>query len=391
MKSDVQIRVRCALPERLLQRAMEAGICFHTAAPSADHLLTVTMPSRDAAKFLALCERFSISAQVTDRRGGSALMAWLRHRWTVLVGLMLGIAVCGLLLSRIWKIDIRFTGDAAHRGSEGEIAALLNEMDIRPGIPRNLDAAALSEALRAQAEGYSYVGARVEGVRLLIEAAPEVEAPEVYDLTAPRNLYASRDGIVVSVNAEAGQPCVKPGDAVRRGQLLIRGEEKISKEETHPIAALGQVMVRAWFEGEAEGRVHQAQVRYTGRQSVSALLETPWFEIPILEGEVFESQAETVQTLPIGGLYLPVKLTRVIARETRLEQAAGDRSLLEKRLSALALADARARLALEGPARAELQRAWVKIQAIDDDRLRASAVCEILTDAATPQPRPYGG
>lgn len=374
-----------------MQRAMDAGIRFHTVAPSADHRLTVTLPARDAARFLALCERFSISARVTSRRGGSAFGAWLRRRWTVLAGLALGIAACGLILSRIWTIDIRFTGDAAHRGSVGDIAALLSEMDIRPGISRNLDAAALSEALRARASGYSYVGARVEGVRLFIEAAPEVKAPEVYEIAAPRDLYASRDGIVVSVNAEAGEPCVKPGDAVRRGQLLIRGQEYISKEATHPIAALGQVMVRAWFEGEAEGPVRQAQVRYTGRQSASARLETPWFEIPIMAGEAFESQSETVQSLPVGGLFLPVKLTRVIARETRLEQAAADRALLERRLSALALADARARLASEGPARAELQRAWVKIQSIDDDRLRASAVCEILTDAATPLPRPYGG
>lgn len=388
----VQLFVYCALPEVLIQRAMDGGVRFIAIEPEGRCALRVTLAARHARRFLKLCGRFSIDARVVSRHGPSAVGLWLRRRWTALAGLLLGLAVCWLFLGRIWQIDIRFTGDAAHRGDAAPLRAALAAMDIRPGISRHIDAARLSGELTAAADGFSYVGARVEGVRLFIEAAPEVAAPEVYDVEAPRNLYAAMGGIVVSVNVEAGAPCVKAGDTVRRGQLLIRGTEKVSKEETRPIAALGQVMIRTWFEGAAEGALREAKVRYTGRRSVSAALETPWFTVPIVEGESFDHQAVEAEYLPVGGLYLPVRLTRVTARETRATVEAGDRTLLEARLSALAMADARAALAASGPIHYDVLRTWVRFTQADDDTLRASAVCEILTDAATAsQPPQQGG
>lgn len=380
MMDQVCILVRCLLPEKLLQRAMDAGVRFIAVEPL-DRALRVTLRARDARRFLKLCQKFSIPAEVLSRRGGSAFLRWLRGRWTVLVGLLAGFVACGLFLSHIWFIDVAFTGDAADTGDAGTILAMLEEMEIRPGASRRIDAAALSSALLARAGDLSYVGARVEGVRLFIEAAPEVKPPEVYDVEAPRSLYADRDGIVVSVKVEAGEPCVKPGDAVRKGQLLILGEEKRSKEAMRPIAALGEVVVRAWFEGAAEGRLREAQVRYTGRQSVSSMLKTPWLALPITEGARFEHQATETDDLPIGGLFLPLTLTRVTRRETRSVMEDGDRALLTGRLAALAMADARTRLTEDGPRRFEITRCWVSFEP-KGDALRASAVCEILTNAA---------
>lgn len=382
MMDAVQIRVRCALPERLVNRALEQGVRFIEIAPEGRSVLRVTARGRDAKRFLALCERFSIPAEVLSRRGGSAFSRWIRRRWTVGVGLALGILMTWLCLGRLWVVDIRFTGDAAGRGDPAEIRALLDTLGVRPGVSNHLDTAGLSPALAARAEDVSYVGARVEGVRLFVEVAPEVEAPEVYDVEAPRDLYAHQSGIVTAVNVEAGTACVKPGDAVRAGQLLIRGEEKVSKEETRPIAALGQVTIRAWFEGDAEGSLHRAVERETGRRSVSAALSTPWLEIPIASGAGFASQTEETEILPIGGLYAPVCLRRVTARETEAASEAVDPALLEARLAALATADARAALGREGPANYEIVRAWTRCDRAGEDGLRVRAVCEILTDAA---------
>lgn len=382
----VAIRARCALPELLIERALHSGIRFSAVAPRGRHALDVTLNARDAARFLALCERFSIPAEVRARRGGSAAAQWLKGRWTVLVGLLLGIAACWLFLGRLWVIDIRFTGDAAARGDPAALRSALDGMGVAPGVSRRLDTAALSDALTAGGD-YSYVGARVEGVRLFIEAAPEIEAPEVYDVEAPRSLYADRSGIVASVNVESGEACVKPGDAVHRGQLLIRGEEKVSREETRPIAALGQVMLRAWFEGSAEGRTTRERPVETGRRSASAALVTPWFEIPITEGEAFPRQVAQIEDLPIGGLYAPARLRRVIAKEIEIRREAVDPALLEARLAALALADARYRLSSEGPREYEIVRAWTRCERRGGDGLRASAVLEILTDAAAASPQ----
>ena len=383
MTDEVRLRIRGLMPEKLIERAREMGVRFQAIEPLGDHAILVGVSAADAVKLRALCERFSIPCEEVSRRGKSAVIRRIRRRWTLLVGVMVMLAVCWLFLGRIWRIDVSFLGDSSDLGDRDAILSVLEDMGIRPGIPSDIDMKLLSQELTARNPSLSAALMRVEGVRLLVEAVPEAPAPEVYDLDKPRHLYADRSGIVVSVNVEAGMPCVKPGDAVYRGQLLIRGEEQVAKEETRPIAALGEVIIRTWFEGSAEGELTEERYEPTGRASASSTLVTPWFSVPITQGETYASQTEQTDNLPVGGLYLPVRIERVTRRQTRQKRVKTDPGALEKRLSALAMAGARSRLTAEGPTQYDIARTWTRVQTIDN-MLRVSAVCEINTNTAVP-------
>ena len=382
MRHEVRMRIRGLMPEKLIERARETGVRFMSIEPGSHHEITVEVGAADAEKLSALCARFSIPCEVLSRRGKSALAAALRRRWTLLIGILVMLAACWALLGRVWRVDVRFIGDSAARGDPAAVAEALREMGVHAGMARDIDPRILSEALLSRCEGLSYAGARLQGVRLSIEAAPETASPEVYDVRVPRDLYADRCGIVVSVNVESGQPCVKPGDTVRRGQLLIRGEEKRTKEETRGIAALGEVIVRAWFEGSARGDMSVERWEDTGRVSTAATLKTPWLNVPITEGMCYAHQSEQVDNLPIGGLYIPVGIERVTRRERRVRREAAHRDALIKSLSALAVADARARLFAAGIAKYEIARCWTRVNAISEDALEVSAVLEITTNTA---------
>ena len=382
MRDAVRLRIRGLMPEKLIERARDMGARFHAIEPLGDHEIIVELSAADAGKLRALCERFSIPCDTLSRRGRSALAAAFKRRWTLLIGLLAGLAACWLLLGRVWRVDIRFTGESAWRGDAGAIAAQLAQMGVSPGAPRGIDTGLLSEELMARCDGLSYVGARLEGVRLLVEAAPEAAAPEVYDLAAARDLYADRGGIVVSVNVESGVACVSAGDVVRKGQRLIRGEERISKEETRGIAALGEVVIRTWYEGGAGARRMVERAEYTGRVSASTALATPWFKVPIVEGDDFARQHMETDALPIGGLYLPVSIERVTRRETRKRREETDGAALIGRLSALAMADARCRLDGDGLDEYEITRCWTRVDTTDKDATRVSAVIEITMNTA---------
>ncbi len=376
------MRIRGLMPEKLIERARELGVRFLSIEPGSDHEIAVEVSAPDAEKLSALCARFSIPCEVLSRRGKSALAAALRRRWTLLIGIIVMLVACQALLGRVWRVDVRFIGDSAARGDPAAVASALREMGVHPGMARNVDPKRLSEELLSRCEGISYAGARLTGVRLSIEAAPEAASPEVYDVSVPRDLYAYLSGIVVSVNVEAGQPCVKPGDTVRRGQLVIRGEEKRTKEENRGIAALGEVTVRAWFEGSATGCAAFERWEDTGLSSTAATLRSPWLDVPVTEGARYEHQTEQVDMLPIGGLYVPVHIERVTRRERRARREAADRDALINALTALAVADARGRLSAEGIASYEIARCWTRVNEISPDALKVSAVLEITTNTA---------
>lgn len=391
MRGDVTVRAECLMPEKLIERAIAKGARFEEIRRPDDKTLIVSCDERSTRRLLALCRRYGLSASVTDRRGGSALRRFVRRRLTLLLGIALAIALSALFLGRIWKIDIVFTGENAVLGDSAAVKRSLEGLGICPGISRHIDTALVAQTIQAEAGSYSYVGAHLQGVRLLVEAVPETPAPQVYDVDAARDLVSAVDGIVVRAVARSGILCVEPGDAICRGQLLIRGEERSGPEdETRPVAALGEVIVRTWFEGSATLPRSAERWEDTGRTSTGVMLAGPGFEWPIAEAEGFESQREEIEYLPIGGLFVPLEIQRVTRYETRTIAVDLDPDAAKERLSALALADAALNLARSGTENDEPAESWTDYD-IRDGALHARAVLEIHTDAAVTRETLQGG
>ena len=390
MRNEVTVRARCLMPERLIDRAVNQGARFDSVRLAGNNTLVVCCDAASARLLLALCQRFNLSASVTHLRGGSALRRFIRRRATLIPGIACALALCALFLSRLWIVDIAFTGDNAALGDAAALARSLEARNIRPGIARNIDTALLAQRLQAEDRRYSYVGARLQGVRLLVEAVPEAPAPPLYDVDAARDLVCARDGIVVSAVVRSGMLCVKPGDAVRRGQVLIRGEEQASAEETRPIAALGEVIVRSWFSGEARLSRTEARTVDTGRRATGARLRAFGLEWPIVPARDFPAQRTEREYLPIGGMFVPLEIERLTHVETRRRESRLPEDILMQRAGALALADARTALRRTGPARYALSRSWVDY-GNDGGALLARAVIEIQSDAAATREALRGG
>ena len=382
MSGDIRLRAECLLPEQLIRRALDAGATFGRIERSGEKSLLLDTDPAGAGIILALCQRFSIPAALVRRKGFSAGLEYLKRRATLMAGLLLCALLCAVFLGRIWLIDIAFTGEHAGRGDPAFFRRALDQMDVRPGSFCPDDVGIIAKELEAASEDCSFVDIRRQGVRLILEAAPESPAPKVYDVEAARDLYSACDGIVVSAEARSGTLCVSPGDTVRRGQLLIRGEEKATADGTRPIAALGEVVVRTWFPGESELPATREKTEYTGRSAVVSRLRIAGWGFPIVECDGFESQTEEAQVLAVGGLFLPVEIVRTTLRETRKYMDYEDPAAIKERLIALAGADARLQLSAGGPADGTVDRTWTSIVPSSGAALRARTVYEIRTNAA---------
>ncbi len=380
--AEVRVRVECPLPEQLLRRAVQQGAAFNRVKRVGERALLIDADACSTRTLLEICRRFSVPAQIVRCGGRTATLEYLKRRVTLVAGLLVFAALCALFLSRIWIIDVAFTGDEARRGDPSFFHAALNDMGIHAGCSGEIDVGLISEKLQSSAPDYSFIGARVQGIRLLIEAAPEIPTPQVFDVDAARDLVAGRDGIVLSAVARSGELCVAPGDAVRRGQLLIRGEEQSAKDETRPIAAEGDVIIRTWVAGSAELPLETEVYSYTGRSACTCLLRVFGFEWTFAEAGGFPSQRVETRALPVGGLFIPVEVCRQTVRETRRATIPVDREQLEAQLSLLASADATRALQLHGPADYRVARSWNEIGTVDDCALHARVVYEIHTNAA---------
>ncbi|MBE5773200.1 MAG: hypothetical protein E7337_04625 [Clostridiales bacterium] len=382
MKGEFLIRVDGVRLERLLKRAIDKGASFKKVTRTSPRTMIVEACASDANILLGLCRRYSIPAKVIETRGRSRIYEKIRSRATLLPGLLTGVILCALLLSRLWFIDITFTGPQAQFGDRAAFERILEDLSIKPGMSGDIDASLLSGTLEAGIEGYSYISAKVQGVRLLIEAAPEVPAPDVYDLAYARDLYSAFDGVVESIEVHSGVACVQTGDVVRRGQLLIRGEERQTKEENRSISALGKVIVRTWYEGRSSGLLTEIRNIPTGKTSSFSNLRILDFSFPLSGGIYFESAQVREDRLPIGGMFIPVEIVREEHAETKAVPINVDREALSDRLAALAMADAAIKITSSGPDEFNIARSWLRYDITDAGMLEACAVYEIFTNAA---------
>jgi len=390
MRGEVTVRVRCLMPEKLIDRATAQGARFADMQLAEDNALVVHCDAQSARMLLNLCRRFNLEARIIRLRGFSALRRFVRQRATVALGIACAVVLSAFFLTRLWIVDIAFIGELAASGNPQALYRSLETLGVHPGIDRSIDTGLLAQRLLARTERYSYASARLQGVRLLVEAAPEVPAPVLYDVNAARDLVCAREGIVVSAVVRSGIPCVKPGDAVRRGQVLIRGEEQASKEQTRPIGALGEVIVRSWFSGEARLPLTQTKTVDTGRRSTGARLVLLGYEWPIAEARAYPSQRIERDYLPIGGLFMPLEIERFSNVEVLRQDSEIPREILRARARALSLANAQATLFREGPGQYIPRDSWVDYE-MTDDVLVARAVIEIQSDAAITREALQGG
>lgn len=379
MTDRVRLEAEGALLERLVDKALAEGVRFTQIRRIDRRRLWLETDSSGARSVLALLEAYHLSGRVVGVSGWPRLMKRLRARWTLLAGILICAGLLAAFSSFVWRLEItELSGEPVAR----EVYRALEEWGVcLPLDRRKVDAALLRLRLMSRFPQYGYVGVRESGATLRIELARAHDAPPVYELDAGRDLVAAQDGVVLRVTVLSGTAAVQPGDTVRKGQLLIRGEERVSREETRGICALGEVIARVWYEGACTLPLREREVFRTGRESRESALSLLSWRHTLLEGEAFDRCEQTTRDVPLGGVFLPLKLVETTRYEIRERQRELPLEEIRRQAAELAALQARAQI---GPGE-EACGAWTDYT-MEESALTARAVVEVRAQIAATRP-----
>ncbi|MBQ2955126.1 MAG: sporulation protein YqfD [Clostridia bacterium] len=356
MTDRVELRLRGRMLEKFVGRAIREGIAFQTVERTGPGEMRLAASEKDAGRIMAMAEEYGMETCVIGAAGKPYVRERLRERGSLALGILMGVLLVVSFTSRIWRVEAVSLDGAADRDTLEAVQRSAQEWGARPGILRmHVDREQLAADLQAMWPEMTHVSVRLSGVFLRVEVASEERAPGVYDSSDVRDLFASRDAIVVYAEPLAGKAAVKAGDTVRRGQVLIKGEERIGDEEVRRIRALGKVIGRVWFSAECTLPTTETLRVRTGRRSVSSEIRLGRWAWMIARGEEYPCQETETEMLPVGGLFLPVRIVRTVRWEAEEIVSPLNREQLMAEGEAWALEMARAKL----PDGAEESACWV--------------------------------
>lgn len=171
----------------------------------------------------------------------------------------------------IW--DISFEGN--HRYTDEMLLDYLREQKIDFGkIKYRISCEELEERLRLDFPDITWVSARVEGTRLVVQLRENRllgEKAEEKERELPCDLVAEKAGVIVKMQVRSGLPKVKVGETVEEGQLLVEGRVPIvndAKEEVREqeVVADAEIFARCESQYEESFSLLHEERSWTGRE-----------------------------------------------------------------------------------------------------------------------------
>ena len=374
---SVRVRVQGLSLEKLLGRALEAGIDLRSVERESPRSMLLVVRARDYAALQALCEHvgWRVETVATSASG----RAWRMMRRRAMLSVALAVFLLGVWAVNlwVWRVDVR-----ADRATAGAVRTLLEAQSIGVGTRKTaLSVESLREELARALTDAAWVDVRVQGVSLVVECAPaRLAVPETYG-GAVQDIVATRDGVIAQLLVYAGTPQVRVGEAVFQGQVLVKGEERTSGGETKPVAAHAQVMARVWYEGRAVLPAYEESSEPTGRETLVCTLHTPWGSVSWPERPAYEVFDREVTRQPVVGAFVPVTLVKERYIEVRVTRMARDAATLQAEAGAAA-----EQIALEkAPFDAQIVGKWVDYSMIEGEKICASAVVESVESIGAAQ------
>lgn len=269
LQGQLQIRVECAFPERVLNLCGARDLAFWDLRWESPSSFTCRVSRRDWRVLRQASKNLDCTLSVVGREGVPYFLLRFRHRQILAVGLVL--CAMGLVLGSffIWEFQVEgnttVPTEAILRSLEkndvhiGTFGLSLNNEDIRNHVLLDLPE-------------LSWIGVNVSGCRAVVQVRERTPAPVLIDRREPSNLIARRAGLVLDVHTMGGVAAVLPGSAVTEGQLLISGVEDTDTVGARVLGGMGKVEARTWYTLTASMPLTAEEKQYTGEEKTGLAL-----------------------------------------------------------------------------------------------------------------------
>lgn len=280
----IKVALKGKNQEKVINMASSRGIFIWDIKKDGD-ALNFKVRTSGLKALQSMSEENDYELDITEKQGLPFYRNLFRRRMGFFTGALIFILALYIMSSFVWFVEVY----GNKKVEPGKILLTAAKHGVYQGAAKwNFSRTEVEEAMLRDLSELSYVKLDIRGVKARIQVVEKI-LPKT-DISGPCHLVATRDGVIEEVLALDGQASVKPGDVVKKGDILISGVvfpekspyivsgEEEEEEELQPyiVRARGQVKARVWYEGYGECRLHEEKLVMSGRKTSKMYIETPW-------------------------------------------------------------------------------------------------------------------
>ena len=280
----IKVALKGKNQEKIINMASSRGIYIWDIKKSGDDL-NFKVRTSGLKALQSLSEENGYNLEVTEKQGLPFYRNLFRRRLGFFTGALIFILALYIMSSFVWFIEVYGNKEV----ETSKIMLTAAKYGVYQGAAKwNFSRIEVEEAMLRDLSELSYVKLDIRGVKARIQVVEKI-LPKT-DISGPCHIVATRDAVVEEVLALEGQVSVKPGDVVKKGDILISGvvfpeispyivsseEEEDEEPQPYTVRARGRVKARVWYEGYGECRLHEEKLVLSGRKLSKIYIETPW-------------------------------------------------------------------------------------------------------------------
>ncbi|MGN0372268.1 MAG: sporulation protein YqfD [Enterocloster sp.] len=321
-KGYIRLELKGYSPERFLNLCSARGIEIWgiKCGPGGDYRFCMTVEGYRRVQ--PLVRKAEVRLHILERFGLPFFIYRYKKRWYFAAGIAGFFAVLYIMSLFIW--DIRFEGN--YRYTYDTLLTFLESEEICYGMKKSaVDCDRLEDAIRENFPEITWVAARVSGTRLLIHVKEnEVLSSVPLKDETPCDIVAVKEGIITSMIVRQGTTCVKVGDQVEEGQILVKGWVPLRDDSGTEIGgtlvrADADISARTFCSYEKKLPLVREVRADTGRRRKGWYLKAgPWsftLLLPVPENRQWDYSMEEYQLKLFANYYLPFYLGIIEGKE----------------------------------------------------------------------------
>ena len=272
-------------------------------------IIRVNIGIRDFKKIKEIAKKTKCRVKIQKKRGIPFILHKYKKRKIFAIFFILLIIAVITLSNFVWNIEV--IGN--NKISAEEIIKDLADDNFKVGTSKtNLNIKNIIDKIRLKRSDLAWIGIEIKGTNAIVKIVEADLKPDIIKEEEYCNIVATKDAMIVKINAQNGTAVVKEGDIVTKGTVLIQGWLEGQFTGIRYVHANGEVQAKVWYSQKISVPLKQTKKIKTDKEENKYSVKINNFEINLPKGVPKFQNYDTIETSKklklFSDFYLPIEI-----------------------------------------------------------------------------------